>query len=396
MPSMMGLSSERRTLRRRSESYRPSLLAACLAVSLCGCFGRDKKPQDTNNGTENNNGQQNSGSQDSNFDDTLYAVSVPTVTETTKHDDGTVVFEYTYQHMSLVHNKPEVADKIILDFLNRVDSTRTQAESIAQSAKSAYGGTSNNWISYLYHLAYSPTRIDNKVLSLFGNNVVFTGAGHPERTCVSASYDMLTGDILTLASIMAKDAKADDFCNLVLETLAAKEKELYLYKAYKDTVKQRFATDSSTDEMWYFNQNGLCFYFAPYEIAPYSSGVVTVDIPYAKLTNLLHEAYLPASRPNAQGMVSISPFDAINLEEFSHIAELVTSNDGQMHMATPQGTVYDVSISYYGDTGNYTIFTANILAEGNGIAIKATDEQLAKMKMTYKSGTETITIPLVK
>ena len=372
------------------------LLAVCLALSLCGCFGKNKKPQDATGETGNNNSQQNSGSENGTFDDTLYAVSVPTMTEETKDEDGTVVFEYTYQHMSLVHNKPDVADKIILDFLNRVDSTRAQAESVAQSAKGAYKANSNNWIAYMYHLAYSPARIDNKVLSLFGNNVVFSGTGHPERTCVSASYDMLTGDILTLASIMSKDATSDSFCNLVLEELATKEKDLYLYKAYKDTVRQRFASDSSTDEAWYFNQTGLCFYFAPYEIAPYSSGVITVEIPYNKLGSLLHEAYLPAARPSAQGVVSISSFDDIKMEDFSHIAELITSNEGQMYMAQTLGTVYDVSISYYGDTGNYTIFTANILAQGNGIAIKATPEQLAKMKMTYKSGTELITIPLAK
>ena len=67
-----------------------------------------------------------------------------------------------------------------------------------------------------------------------------------------------------------------------------------------------------------------------------------------------------------------------------------------MYMAHTLGDVYDVSISYYGDAGNFTIFSANCLAEGNGIAIQATAEQLSKMKMTYKSGTETITIPLVK
>lgn len=369
------------------------LLAGCIAVSLCGCFGGNKKPQDPT-GDSGNNDQQNNGSEDIPFDNTLYAVSVPTVTEETKYDDGTVVSEYTFQHMSLVHNKPDVADKIILDFLNRVDATRAQAETLGQTAKSAYAGNSKNWIAYMYHLAYSPTRIDSKVLSLFGDNVVFSGAGHPERTCVSANYDMLTGDILTLASIMTKDAKAEDFCNLVLENLAAREKELYLYKSYKDAVNQRFQVDFSTDERWCLTQNGLCFYFDPYEVAPYSSGVITVEIPYSKLTGLLHEAYLPASRPTAQGMVSISSFNDIKMEDFSHIAELITDNEGQMFMAQTSGTVYDVSISYHGDTGNYTIFTANILDQGNGIAIKATEEQLAKMKMTYKSGTEIITIPL--
>ena len=286
------------------------LLVACLAISLCGCLG-NKNPQGDNGETGGNSQQ----TPDSTFDGTLLAVSVPTVTEATKDDDGTVVFEYTYQYMSLVHEKPDVADKIILDFLNRVDATRTHAETVAQSAKNAYTGNSSNWIAYLYHLTYSPTRIDSAVLSLFGNNAVYSGAVHPERACVSASYDMVTGDVLTLASIMAKDAKTEDICNLVLENLAARKKELYLYPGYENTVKQRFTTDPSIDEAWYFSPSGLCFYFAPYEIAPYSSGVVTVEIPYEKLTAILHTAYLPAVRQNVQGVVSISSFDDIDLTD---------------------------------------------------------------------------------
>ena len=215
------------------------LLAGCLAASLCGCFGGNKKPQDPTGENGNHNGQQNNGSENTTFDDTLYAVSVPTMTVQTKDDDGTVVFEYTYQHMSLVHDKPDVADKIILDFLNRVDETTAPAEALAQSAKFAYKANSNNWIPYRYHLAYSPTRIDSKVLSLFGNNVAFSGGGHPERTCVSASYDMLTGDVLTLASIMTKDAKAEDFCNLVLEQLSAKEKDSFDKASYLKLASEK-------------------------------------------------------------------------------------------------------------------------------------------------------------
>ena len=71
-------------------------------------------------------------------DKTMVAVSVPAITEDTKDNNGTVLFQYTYQHMSLVHSKPDIADKIILDFLNRVDSTRTSAQSIADLAKTNY------------------------------------------------------------------------------------------------------------------------------------------------------------------------------------------------------------------------------------------------------------------
>ena len=171
-------------------------LAVCLLFSLCACKKKNPNPTDEPKNTTSNT-TQNTQVDTLTEDTTLIAVSVPPVTENLTHDDGTVLFQYTYQNMSLVLNNPQVADKIIVDFLNRVDGTRQAAESTSEMAKTAYTGD-KNWSPYLYHITYSPTRIDHKVLSLYGNNVVFSGAGHPEITCVSASYDLATGDVLTL------------------------------------------------------------------------------------------------------------------------------------------------------------------------------------------------------
>ena len=370
------------------------LLAVCMLLSLCACKKKDKGSSDNTTapigGTE-----APTYTQQIETDDTLVAVSVPAVTENTTDNNGTVLFQYTYQNMSLVLDKPQVADKIILDFLNRVDSTLTTAESTKEMAKSAYNGSSN-WVPYLYHITYSPTRIDHKVLSLFGNNVVFSGAGHPERTCVSASYDLLTGDVLTLASIMNKNATVQQFLDLVLSGLKEMAEGDYLYDNYQTTVRNRFFdNDPAYDENWYFTQTGLCFYFAPYEIAPYSSGVITVEIPYEKLTNLVHEAYLPLSRNSTEGKIQVTPFENINLNQFSHIAELVTEKDANMYMLHTDKSVQDVRIIYADKSGNYTVFAAYNLIPGNGIMIQGSDELLKNMKVSYKSGNQTVTSPVI-
>ncbi len=363
------------------------LLVVCLVFSLAACR-RKKKDQQTDS-TPVNNTQSSANIEPITENTEMVAVSVPAVTEDTLAGDNTVVFQYTYQHMSLMLNKPDVADKIILDFLNRVDSTKESADSIAAMAKTAYNG-SKNWVPYLYHITYSPTRIDHSVLSLFGNNVVFSGAPHPERTCVSASYDLQTGDVLTLASIMDKNATVDSFRNLVFDGLTELAEGDHLYENYKDTVKQRFDGDASQDEAWYFTQTGLCFYFAPYEIAPYSSGVITVEIPYEKLTGIIHEDYHPEKRSTPRGGIQITPFDNTNVNNFAHIAEIVTNKSGTMYMAQTDGYVQDVRIILNDTAGNYTVFAANSLIQGNGIMVQTDDTTRQKMKLTYKSGSETV------
>ena len=369
-------------------------LAICLTISLSACRKNKKDPTVDNqtNGTQLQN--PTGGSQIEN-DTPLIAVSLPTQTQNEYHENGTVLFQYTFQHMSLVLHKPQVADKIILDFLNRVDTTTAPAESTKEMAKNAYNG-SQNWTPYLYHITYSPTRIDQKVLSLFGNNVVFSGAGHPERTCVSASYDLLTGDVLTLASIMTKDATVQQFCNLVISGLSEMAEGDYLYDNYKKTVQQRFQQDASQDEAWYFTQTGLCFYFAPYEIAPYASGVITVEIPFEKLKNLIHEDYLPSTRTAPTGKITVTPFNNTNLNSLSHIAEIVMDENGEMYMLQTDGNVQDVRIVLYDKASNCNVFAAYSLREGNGIMVQGSSETLKNMKISYKTGKETVTIPIVE
>lgn len=368
-------------------------LILCLLFTAAGCRKKVDPPYNETQDSNTTEGTSNQIQQIIDTDTSLVAVSVPTVTEDTTASDGTVVCQYTYPSMALVLDKPEVADKIIINFLNRVDITTQPAADTADMAKGAYNGD-KNFVPYLYHVTYSPMRIDHKVLSLFGNNVVFSGGGHPERTCVSASYDLLTGDVLTLASIMSKDAKSDDFCQLVLSGLSEIAEGNYLYKGYAETVKQRFKTDASQDEAWYFTQTGLCFYFAPYEIAPYASGVISVEIPYEKLRNLLHESYLPLARNAPTGIHKVQPFDQVKLEDFSHIAEIVANKEGKMYIISADSNIQDVRILFNDKASNYTVFAAYNLSPGDGIMVQADQSQLSSMRLSYKTGSETVTAPL--
>ena len=224
--------------------------------------------------------------------------------------------------------------------------------------------------------------------------MVFSGANHPERTCVSASYDMQTGDVLTLASIMHKDASIDDLCKLVLERLDELAEGDYLYENYKSTVNERFKMDTSTDEAWYFTQTGLCFYFAPYEIAPYASGVITVEIPYEKLKTILHEDYLQESRNVPSGTITVGPFDVDNQNQFSHIAEVIVNAGGNMYTAQTSGYVQDVRIILNDRTSNYTVFAANVLSVGDAVIIQTDDATRPQLKISYKTGNQTVTTPV--
>lgn len=379
------------------KKYISILLVLVMLFTLCACRRKKPEPTDTSVSSDSTTESQNTTEDTGDiieFTD-MVAVSVPAVTETTKASDGTVLFEYTYQNMALVLNNEDVANKIILDFLNRVDTTKLPADSIKASAKSAYP-SAKDWIPYLYSITYSPVRIDGNVLSLFGNHVVYNGAFHPDRTCVSATYNLQTGEALSLADIMDPQASLEGICQLVLDVLGKKETELSLDPGYEEIVKQRFKTDISHDESWCFTADGLCFYFAPYEIAPYITGVVHAEIPYSSLKNIVKAEYLPARRAQVSGKLTVEDFDVNKVEQFTRIAETVLNKDGNMYMVYTNDKVQDVKIRITDANNSYTAFATYGLMPGDCIMVQADDSMLAKIEISYASGNKTQTAKITK
>ena len=314
----------------------------------------------------------------------LAAVFVPAVTENYQADDGTEIFSYTHQSMTLILQEAEVADKIILDFLNRSDTAGT-AQQLLASAEKAYS-PSEHWNSYMCKVLYEPQRIDQSVLSLFGVRSTYSGGMHPDHLGVSVSYDLLTGDVLTLGSIMHMDATVAMFRDLVLADLDSRKEELYLFSDYADGVNKRFSVDESQDEAFYFTKTGLCFYFSPYQIAPYSSGMIVSEIPYDQLVGLINDAYFPNEQHLTAGTITADPFQEVDLSSIKRISEAVLTPGGEMTMLTADNTVENVFIEFYSPdprVSTYTFFAASALAPGDGIMIEATDEQLTENIRIY-------------
>lgn len=323
----------------------------------------------------------------------MAAVSVPPVVEATKADDGTVLFQYTYQNMSLTLPDPDVADKVIIDFLNRIDSTRTNAQTLNSSAYSDYK-TATNWVPYMYRVAYNPTRIDHGVLSLFGSIVSYSGTPHPENLCVSANYDLVSGEVLTLGGILTQDCTVDMLYSLTSEALRGISQEKNLYPDYEDVLKNRLSGDWISDEGFYFSPEGLCFYFSPYEIAPYASGVVSAQIPYEQLVGLLKNEYFPAEQDVYESTLTAELFENADLNSFTQFSEIVLHKGEQKYVIHADLPVYEVCIEEGALTPgsnefvpSYTVFASASLTPGDAVMIEAqvsSDEP--NLRLQYRSG----------
>ena len=381
------------------------LLAFCLIFSITACKAKDNnnKQDPTSDSTNSSTGGADQSGDSAVRQRPMVSVSLPAVTKPFTADNGTVIFNYTYQNISMIVPDPDIADKVIIDFLTRIDQTNSVAESIYTAAKKSYSANSP-WTPYICSITYSPQRIDMGVLSLFGNDVRYSGGAHSVTSGISVSYDLITGKALSLSDVLTEGTSADSICQLVINTLADLSAEVTLHSDYASTVTDYFSDKFSELDTWYLSQTGLCFYFSPYEIAPYSSGVVVAEIPYEKLTGIMEDAYFPAERDSASGTVYATSFDSADLESYSQFSEIVLNDDSDKILLYTDKSVYDVQLQsgIWSTNGKlytpiYTAFAAHTLTPGDAIMVEAalTDANPA-LRLSYKTGNDTVSVFITK
>jgi len=331
-------------------------------------------------------------------DSELLAVSVPAGSESYCLEDGTELLTVTSQHMQLIHPDEEIADKVILDFLNRADTAQADVENFLTAARNDYD-PNNSWFPYFCQTIYSPTRIDYGVLSLFGTQNNYSGGMHGMMSCISANYDLTTGDVLTLGSIMHMDAEKEDFIKLIIEKLADIADEYYLFDDYKEGVYSRLDVDENLYEDFFFTTTGLSFFFSPYEIAPYASGIITVEIPYNELPGLIYDGYFPAEREQINGDMHTGSFMKTDMEQFNNMAEVTLKAGEEIMVVYPEGRVEDIRITVQGDgisVPDYTVFAALEMSNRDAVVISLDSADIENITISYSSNGKYKTIPLVK
>ena len=318
----------------------------------------------------------------------MSAISMPLVEETETAEDGTELFTYTYQNVFPMMQDPDIAKTVSLDLLNRIDATRASAEEIRSAAIADY--RSSNWNPYFYAVYYNPMRIDQGILSLFGNRVSYQGSAHPSYVSISATYDLVTGKALEFSNVLTEDYSAEQLSQLICDALADNSQ---LYDDYETVVKDRFSGDSNSSENWYLSTQGLCIYFSPYDIAPYAAGTITATIPYSQLNGILRDEFFPAERGNSGGSIIQAPFQTAQLDQFQQFTEVILDRNAEVYLLYTDGQLFDVTL----ETGTYsekydsftplsTVFACEALSMNDAIMVQSDDV----LRLTYQSGDSTV------
>ncbi len=323
----------------------------------------------------------------------MSAVSLPLITESEVASDGTVIFTNTYQNIALTVPDPDVADKVIVDFLNRVEKN-SDAKSVRASAVRAYQDSPSSWSAYASKVIYKPTRIDLGILSLSGEALTYQGGAHAQYVAKTVTYDLLTGNVLKSSDIFTQSATSDSLIPLVLEALA--EQNSTLFEGYEATVTEKFGSSAEQNADWYFSCTGLCYFFSPYEIGPFSSGTVVAEIPYSKLTGILKDEYFPSEKESINGKIVVEAFETADLSKYTQFAEVILDESAEKILIYTDTKVDDIRIDqmvpFYANPSYKepcTIFAAGVLTPGDAIVVQAAKD--TALSITYTAAGQQVT-----
>ncbi len=325
----------------------------------------------------------------------MAAVSLPVVANTRTASDGTPIFTYTFQTMSLVIPDPSAASSITVDFLNRTDFGGSAAETVDQAAQAAYSGQSD-WSEYFYHHLYTPTRLDQSVLSLYGTKTYFDGASHTTLVAEGLTYDLMHGTVVTLQQLLVPGYDSANLIQLIVANFNNEEAKSF-YPDYADVILDMFSTNVPVED-WYLTDDGLCFFFNPGEIAPYSEEIPVSTIPYEALNGLLQDAFFPAEFAVFYGEPKLTALATQPLPEYDHIAELIADHEGSRYCLTTDGTIQNLRLRLgeWNDLGDFsptaTIFAAQALTEHTALLLQISEDWIDKLCISFESGGKPVSI----
>lgn len=256
-------------------------------------------------------------------------VALEQVQDNVLAQDGTVLVNYEYQRAIITLPNAEAMQKVQAD-LDRelqifLDYNSGETADFARDALSysqeatASASTSADAELYAFQPYYgqytiTPSRVDEKVVSLVVDNVSYTGGAHGSDNRYCLNYDARTGERLTFAMlspgfraraeklVLSKAAKSAEMLDEGYEsqipfvvsdgTESADEVNRRVYPdLYADTSIEPEAGTLNAE--FYLNKKGVMFIAGEYVMKAYAAGIMEFGIPYSKFNGYFNEEYLP-------------------------------------------------------------------------------------------------------
>lgn len=285
--------------------------------------------------------------------------------EELKSDDGTTYYRQSLGTATVSSKDERAAERINSSLTELYVRFGADAEYTRRVAEDQPDGEQ---IALSYYCAPSVTRCDTRVLSAVFDVSQDIGGIHADSTRTSRSYNADNGSLLTLADIAKNEEQLKTFIKNYVIGLAAGDdyKEggvSILFDDFESTIND--LVDAGAN--WYFSDGGLVFYANPYDIAPYSRGVLLFEIPYSALAEFIDESFMPVEYEGDNGMLLADDGDKLDRSSLNILGTVTVDEDGQSVVLSAEETVYNVKIY----TSGRMLWQRNYLTTGEGVEVKS-------------------------
>lgn len=285
--------------------------------------------------------------------------------EELKSDDGTTYYRQSLGTATVSSKDERAAERINSSLAELYVKFGADAEYTRRVAEDQ---TDGEQIALSYYCAPSVTRCDTRVLSTVFDVSQDIGGIHADSTRTSRSYNADNGSLLTLADIAKNEEQLKTFIKNYVIGLAAGDdyKEggvSILFDDFESTIND--LVDAGAN--WYFSDGGLVFYANPYDIAPYSRGVLLFEIPYSALEEFIDEGFMPVEYEGENGMLLADDGDKLDRSSLNILGTVTVDEDGQSVVLSAEETVYNVKIY----TSGRMLWQRNYLTTGEGVEVKS-------------------------
>lgn len=282
-----------------------------------------------------------------------------------KSGDGTTYYRQSLGTATVSSKDERAAERInssLAELYVRFGADAEYTQRVAEDQ------TDGEQIALSYYCAPSVTRCDTRVLSAVFDVSQDIGGIHADSTRTSRSYNADNGSLLTLADIAKNEEQLKTFIKNYVIGLAAGDdyKEggvSILFDDFESTIND--LVDAGAN--WYFSDGGLVFYANPYDIAPYSRGVLLFEIPYSALEEFIDEGFMPVEYEGENGMLLADDGDKLDRSSLNILGTVTVDEDGQSVVLSAEETVYDVKIY----TSGRMLWQRNYLTTGEGVEVKS-------------------------
>lgn len=252
------------------------------------------------------------------------SVTLETVEDQIKADDGTVLVEFSYQKPTVsVPGNEEAASAIQADLDQVVEGLQSYIQDdLSQWAREEYSarvesGTldESGFQAYYDELTMRVTRADTAVISLVIDSVGYSGGAHGWDNRYCRNYDVQTGEALSFDMLGERFRAAAEEQVLGLANTMQEEGNLFFEnyaesiplavldgtedasEVYARVYPDLYGPDSSSvyegtlEPSFYLNEEGVTFISGEYLMQSYAAGIIEFPFSYEDFAGIMSEQY---------------------------------------------------------------------------------------------------------